>query len=135
MDLPIPRPNADTRPYWEAAQQDRLVLQHCADCGARQAIPRSYCGTCHSANLTWRDSSGIGRIASFSVVHRAPTKAFRDHLPYVLALVDMAEGVRLMLNVIGEDRLDTQIGDRVRVVFEPRGADGFKMPQVQRSPA
>lgn len=135
MELPIPRPNADTHPYWEAAQQDRLVLQHCADCGAPQAIPRSYCGTCHSVNLTWRESSGRGKIASFSVVHRAPTKAFRDQLPYVLALVDMAEGVRLMLNVIGDNRLDTQIGDSVRIVFEPRGADGFRMPQVQRSSA
>lgn len=135
MDLPIPRPNADSRPYWEAAQQDRLVLQHCAACGAPQAIPRSYCNVCHCADLDWRESSGRGKIASFSVVHRAPIKAFRDHLPYVLALVDMAEGVRLMLNVIGDDRLDTQIGDPVRIVFEPRGADGFKMPQAQRSRA
>ncbi|SMO48582.1 hypothetical protein SAMN06265173_103194 [Thalassovita litoralis] len=133
MDLPIPTPNADTRPYWDAAQQGRLVLQHCSACGAVQAVPRSYCGACHSNALIWRESNRRGVIASFSIVHRGPTSAFRDHLPYVLALVDMTEGVRLMLNVIGTDRLDTQIGDPVEIVFEPRGAEGFKMPQAQRS--
>ncbi|MEZ5676263.1 MAG: OB-fold domain-containing protein [Thalassovita sp.] len=65
------------------------------------------CGACHSNALIWRESNRRGVIASFSIVHRGPTSAFRDHLPYVLALVDMTEGVRLMLNVIGTDRLDT----------------------------
>ncbi|MGD9862397.1 MAG: Zn-ribbon domain-containing OB-fold protein [Pseudodonghicola sp.] len=135
MDLPIPTPNADSRPYWDAAQQERLVLQHCTACGAVQAVPRSWCGKCQSPDLTWRDSDRRGTVASFSIVHRGPTKAFRDHLPYVLALVDVTEGVRLMLNVIGDDRLETRIGDEVEIVFEPRGPAAFKMPQAKRSAA
>lgn len=133
MELPIPRPNNDTQPYWDAARDDRLALQHCAACNKVQAVPRSFCGHCQSPDLVWRDSDRQGVIASFSIVQRGPTKAFKDYSPYVLALVDVSEGVRLMLNIVGEDRFEAQIGDPVEIIFETRGNDGFKMPQAKRS--
>lgn len=132
MTLPIPTPNADSRPYWDAAQQGRLAVQHCTACGTVQAVPRGCCGACQSPALEWRDSALRGMVASFSVVHRGPTTAFRDATPYVLALVDIAGGVRLLLNIIGPSREDAQIGEEVEIVFEQRGEAGFRMPQAQR---
>lgn len=135
MPLPIPEPTADSRPYWEGAQTGRLLVQTCAACGQVQAVPRAQCAACQSTQLTWRDSTRCGRIVAVSVVQRAPTADFREITPYVLALVDLAEGLRLMLNVIGPDRLDAAIGDAVEIVFEPRGDAAFQMPQARRSPA
>ena len=132
MALPLPTPNADSRPYWDAAQQGRLVVQHCTACGTVQAVPRGCCGACQSPVLEWRDSALRGTVASFSVVHRGPTAAFRDSTPYVLALIDVAGGVRLMLNIIGPGREETQIGEEVEITFEPRGEAAFQMPQARR---
>lgn len=135
MTLPLPIPDADSRPYWDAAQEGRLVLQRCAACGAVQSIPRRFCGACQSADLEWRDSEKRGVVASFSIVHRGPSAAFRGHTPYVLALVDLVGGMRLMLNVLGDDRERTEIGDAVEIVFEARGDEGFLMPQARRIPS
>jgi uncharacterized OB-fold protein len=71
-------------------------------------------------------------VASFSIVHRGPTKAFKEISPYVLALIDLEEGVRLMLNILGEDREQVAIGDAVEIIFEARGDEGFKLPQARR---
>lgn len=132
MTLPIPAPNADSRPYWDAAQDNRLVTQVCTSCDTAQAVPRNWCSACQSPDLTWRGTVPRGKVASFSVVHRGPTAAFRDATPYVLALVDVEDGVRLMLNILGEDREQVQIGDPVDIVFEARGDTGFHMPQARR---
>lgn len=133
MNLPVPEPSADSLPYWNAAREERLLLQKCTACGAMQAIPRSCCGHCHSDRLAWIESARRGRIASLSHVTRGPTAAFRDHVPYVLCLVDLDEGVRLMLNLRGEDLDTAGIGDEVEIFFEPRGDDGFKLPQARRT--
>lgn len=132
MELPIPLPNSDSQPYWNAAREDRLVIQNCNVCGAIQAVPRAMCGRCQSPELSWRDSMGRGRIVSFSEVHRGPTRAFRDHTPFVLALVELEEGWRAMMNVVGNDRMETRIDDQVEIVFEVRGEDGMKLPQAKR---
>lgn len=132
MPLPIPQPNANSRPYWEAAQTGRLLIQSCTQCGQIQAVPRGLCGHCHGDALEWQESSRKGSIVAVSTVHRAPNADFRDAAPYVLALVELAEGSRLMLNVIGKGRMEAAIGDAVEIVFEPRGDTAFQMPQAKR---
>ena len=132
MTLPVPEPNADSHPYWDAAREDRLILQKCTACGTMQAVPRRYCGTCRSDDLGWIQSKRHGTIASLSRVMRGPTAAFHDHVPYVLCLVDLDEGVRLMLNLRGQDLDAADIGDAVEIMFEARGEDGFKIPQARR---
>ncbi|MFT5445563.1 MAG: putative OB-fold protein [Gammaproteobacteria bacterium] len=130
--LPIPQINEDTRPYFEAAAADQLKLQRCTGCQALQAIPRTFCAHCQCAQLEWIPATGRGKVASFSIVHRGPTKAFKEISPYVLALIDLEEGVRLMLNILGEDREQVAIGDPVEIIFESRGDEGFKLPQARR---
>lgn len=125
---PVPRPNADTRPFWDACNDGRLTFQKCRSCGHAQFYPRSACTACESADLEWRDAAPHGTIHSFTVVHRAPSPAFRADVPYVLALVDLADGFRMMMNVVGCDPATVAIGQPVRIVFEDRA--GQKLPQA-----
>jgi len=129
--LPGPTISADGAPYWRAAAEDRLEIQQCRDCGVYRFPPSHLCRECGCDNTGWTAVSGEGVIYSFSIVHRAPTPAFRALVPYVVALIDLAEGPRMMANVTGAGALDCAIGDAVNVWFEARGGDGAKVPQFK----
>jgi uncharacterized OB-fold protein len=81
--------------------------------------------------LEWFESRGIGTVESFTIVRRAPTSAFRDNVPYVVAAIILAEGPRMITNLIGEDALAANIGDSVRVDFQDFG-DKQLLPQFRR---
>jgi hypothetical protein len=115
---PLPKPDQDSAEYWAAARRHELVLQQCSACGRFRFYPRAVCPHCLSEKFEWRPSSGRGRIYSFTVIHRPPSPAFRDRVPYVLALVELEEGVRMMSNVVGCDPQAVEIGLRVEVTFE-----------------
>jgi uncharacterized OB-fold protein len=132
-NLPVPIINADSAPYWKGASEGKLLLQCCADCEAVRFFPRYLCTECGSENTNWVEASGRGTVHSFSIVHRAAFPEFQALTPYALALIDLAEGPRMMTNIVGDDALDVEIGDAVKVVFEDRGADGAKVPQFQRA--
>jgi uncharacterized OB-fold protein len=127
--LPVPRPNADSSPYWEAARREVLCFQYCPQCHKAQFPPRAHCLACQGA-VVWKASSGEGQIHSFTVVERAPSAAFKALVPYTIVLVDMAEGFRLMLNLRGEEPQAASIGARVKVIFEPTADGGLKLPQA-----
>jgi uncharacterized protein len=129
LSLPVPQPNPDSLAYWEAARQQRLVIQQCKSCGTRHFMARSQCPSCWSDQLEWVDCAGTGTIYSFSVVHRASMPEFAAIVPYVVALIELDEGPRMFANVVGERALEVGIGDRVKVCFEVRGDDGAKLPQ------
>ena len=129
---PTPTPNADSQSFWNAATEGKLMYQVCKETGKAVGLPCAVSPFVPGGELVWKQASGTGRVASYSIVHRASTPAFREHVPFVLALVDFDEGFRLMLNVIGEDRESVEIGDAVKVAFETRGGEGMKIPQVER---
>jgi uncharacterized OB-fold protein len=131
-ELPVPIVNADSAPYWEGARRDQLLLQQCTDCQTFRFFPRYLCTHCGSEKVEWVEVSGRGTVHSFTIVHRAAFPAFQARTPYVVALVDLAEGPRMMTNIIGEDALGVDIGEVVQVVFEPRGDGGAKAPQFCR---
>jgi uncharacterized OB-fold protein len=114
---PLPVPDGDTRPFWDAAKQHRLVLQRCLDCEKAIFYPRAVCPHCMSDRIVWFDATGRGTIYSFTVIHRAPAQ-FADGVPYVVALIDLAEGVRMMSNVVDCPPSDVRIGAEVEVVFD-----------------
>ncbi len=132
-DLPAPVVNADSAPYWEGARNDNLLLQKCSDCGTLRFFPRYLCTECGSDNTDWVEASGRGTVHSFTVVHRAAFPEFQERTPYVVALIDLEEGPRMMTNIVGADALDVAIGDAVTVEFEDRGDDGAKVPQFRRA--
>ncbi len=115
---PLPRPYQDTAPYWDAAREHRFVLQRCTECGEHQFYPRGVCSHCLSSDLEWLEASGKGTVYSFSVNHRAPHPGFADKLPFVLAIVELAEGPRMMTNIVDCDPETVAIGMEVEVVFD-----------------
>lgn len=132
-DLPVPAVNADSAPYWEGARNDKLLLQQCSDCGTLRFFPRYLCTECGSDNTDWVEAAGRGTVHSFTVVHRAAFPEFQERTPYVVALIDLEEGPRMMTNIVGADALEVAIGDAVTVAFEDRGGDGAKVPQFRRA--
>ena len=117
---PIPRPNADSRPYWEACNRGELTYQRCGACGHAQFYPRSLCVKCTSQDLSWQKSSGRATVYSFTEMHRAAIPAYQADVPYLVVLLELEEGFRLVSNV-ERTAHGMQIGTRGRIVFEDRG--------------
>ena len=120
-----PAPGGVSAPWFAACREGRLLLQRCARCGRFQFYPRTICASCGAADPDWVESRGVGSIASFTVVRRAISRAYVA--PYVVALVDLAEGPRMMTQIVGCEPEDLRIGRPVRVRFEP-WADDVLMP-------
>lgn len=129
--LPQPVANADSLPYWNAARQRRLFIRKCAACGEHHFLPRYLCPVCWSDQLDWVQSKGTGSVHSYTIVRRAPIATFAANVPYVVALIDLDEGPRMISNLVGESALLVKISDRVEVLFEDRG-DGAMLPQFKR---
>ncbi len=117
---PVPRPNADSRPYWEGCNRGELLFQRCDECGHAQFYPRSLCVKCHSRALSWQRSGGRASVYSFTELHRAAIPSYQADVPYLVVLLELEEGFRLMTNVEG-DGTTLQIGTTGQIVFEDRG--------------
>jgi len=98
--LPVPTP--ETQPYWDGARDGRLMLPWCEDCGKPHFHPRAICPHCGGARLQWRQASGRGRLHTHVINHK-PAKGFEDRVPYVIAVVELEEGPRLLTNIEIED--------------------------------
>lgn len=129
---PIPHPNAVTQHFWSGCQAGRFEFQTCSACGRSQFPPRLRCASCHAGDLGWRTASGKGTIYSFSLVHRAPLDAFKADTPYVIAIVELEEGVRAMMNVRGSDPGELSIGTPVEIFFEAAEGCEYPLPQARR---
>lgn len=127
---PVPEATELSRPYWEAAQRQELLLQRCQSCRAAIFYPRQWCPECLGLDLAWERASGRGKVFSYSVVYQAPLESYRDDTPYVLALIELEEGPRMMTNVVNVAPGNVHLGMPVRVCFEER-ADGFRVPQFE----
>ena len=119
---PAPIADAETEPYWKAAHEGRLIVQRCTVCGAHQLYPRWRCLRCRS-QVEWVEAAGGGIVYSFTVIRQNFSRSFRHLIPYVVALVDLDEGARLMTNLVGIDPDEVRIGMRVRARFEPVSED------------
>ena len=95
--------------YWDRIASGNFSIQSCRQCGARQAFPRAFCAHCGSTEVVWQRASGRGTVASLTTIHRAPTPEYRARGPYVIALVNLEEGVRVMAH----GALDLSAGDPV----------------------
>jgi uncharacterized OB-fold protein len=126
---PAPVATEATRPFWEAARQHRLVIQHCTACGKPQFYPRAFCRHCLSDKLDWRECSGRGHIYTFTINHRAANAHMADKLPYAVAVVTLEEGVRMMGNVAGPLE-HLRIGAAVRVRFLDLDEE-YSLPQFE----
>ncbi|HVQ76407.1 MAG TPA: Zn-ribbon domain-containing OB-fold protein [Candidatus Binatia bacterium] len=101
LERPLPQPiTPEARPYWDGLREHRLMLPRCRDCGKAFFYPRVLCPFCHGAAIDWIQASGRGRLYSFEIAYQTINKAFKVKPPYVLAMVELEEGPRLMSNLI-----------------------------------
>ena len=127
---PLPQPTAQSRPFWDACASDDLRLQRCDACGAWWFPPAERCPECLGTRWAWTTTSGRGRVYSFVVFHRAYHPAFASELPYVVALVELEEGPRLISNVVGCPVESVRCDMTVEVVFD-QVAEGIKLPKFR----
>jgi uncharacterized OB-fold protein len=134
MDLqrPLPKPDQDSKVYWEAAHRHELLLQQCDACHKFRFYPRSICPYCFAEKFEWVRAAGRGTVYSFTVIHRPPFPVFRDKVPYVLAIIELTEGVRMMTNIIGCEPNMVEIGMPVEVTFEDV-TEEITLPQFKPS--
>jgi len=99
---PIPQPTPETQEYWDACREHRLTLQRCLDCAGQPAYfyPRPFCPTCLSYNVESFEASGRGKLHTYVIAHRG-APGFDDAVPYVIAVVELEEGPRMMSNIVG----------------------------------
>lgn len=117
---PLPQPDALTRPFWDACRRRALELPRCADCGHLFLPPGPCCPRCWSTRLAARAVSGEGTVKSFVVYRRTYHPALPA--PYVVALIELREGPRLISNVVGCAPEEVRIDMPVRVHFDDVGA-------------
>ena len=119
-------PDPDSSPYWEGINIGELRYQHCDHCSTSIFYPRSICPNCGKPDPIWQTSKGKGTIYACSVIHRAPP-AYKEDTPYVVALVDLAEGFRMMSRIIDCDTSSVKVGQRVGVVYS-KDSTGNQVP-------
>ncbi len=115
---PLPRPTAASLPFWEAAKRHELQIQSCSNCGAPIFYPREVCPECLSADLQWIKVSGKGAVYSYTIAQAPTHPAFADDVPYVIAIVELAEGPHLTTNITGCKPEEVRVGMPVAATFD-----------------
>lgn len=96
----VPRPSPETSPFWEAASRGELSIQRCRPCARHYFYPRPSCPYCGSTDVEWVTVSGRASLHSYLITH-IPAPGFEQDAPYAIAVVELAEGPRLMSNIVG----------------------------------
>ena len=122
---PLPRPDALTAPFWEACRRRALEVSACGDCGHRFLPPGPCCPRCWCTRLAPQEVCGRGRVFSFVVYRRTYHPAIPA--PYVVALVELEEGPRLISNIVGCAPEEVAVGMPLEVRFEEAGE--FMLPR------
>lgn len=117
---PLPRPDADTRPFWDACRRHELRVQQCRACESFRFYPGPICPSCGSTANLWQRVSGRGEVYSYVVVRRAAHPAFAGDVPYVVALVELegTGGIRLPARIVDCPLDQVAIGMALDVGFE-----------------
>ena len=126
----MPVPDPDTEPYWEGVRRRELRLPRCGSCGTLWFPPSASCPACSAFDHEWVPVAGTGEIVTYTVIHRAPGPAFAARTPYVVAIIQLAEGPRLLTNVVECSPSEVSIGMRVEVTFEEIAPDAV-VPQFR----
>lgn len=122
----------ETKPFWDGLAAGELRLQRCDSCRLTVFYPRAICPHCHHDRLTWFTTSGSGTVYAVTVAHRVP-EPFADEAPYTIALVDIAEGARILTRVLGEEPVT--IGSPVSLEITEVGGKPPLLPCYRPAPA
>lgn len=120
---PIPKTEI-SQGFWDAIAEGRLAIQRCTACGLLRHYPQLRCPACHAPESDWQTVSGRGHVHSYTVSHRAFHPAWKDHVPYVIATIELDEGVRMVCDLLDADPETIAIGQAVEVRFEDLSGQG-----------
>jgi uncharacterized OB-fold protein len=126
----IPTIDTASAPYWDGARQGRLLIAECGACDRVHHYPRPFCPHCWSDNVHPVQASGTGTLYTYSTVYANDLPPFRDRLPYVAAIVELAEGPRVMTTIEGALPEGLQVGMAVTATFRPVDADDPESPYL-----
>lgn len=116
-----PTIDVDSENWWAAVQDGRLMVNRCRSCTQASLYARPFCPHCWSEDVELQPATGRGRLYTWSVIHQ-PASA-----PYVVAMVDLTEGPRLMSTVEGCDAADLAADMELELAF-CTDDDGFTKP-------
>lgn len=114
---PLPHPTHESQAFWAGCKNRQLLIQRCTSCGDVRFPPSPVCPSCMSLDSEWVPASGKGEVWSFVTFHQAFHPAFERNIPYVVAVIELEEGVRMMSNIVGPPEA-VKIGMPVEVIFE-----------------
>ena len=126
----LPAATSLSQPYWDGARDGKVLFQECGRCRTRWHPPMPLCPECHSTDIEWRAAAGGGTISTYTVVHHPTHPAFQDQVPYVVAVVELDEGPRIVTNVKHCRVEDVHGGMRVSMFFEAV-TDSVSLPQAE----
>ena len=111
-----------TRPFWDAAREDRLVVPRCNACGTFRLPPLPLCYECQSEGVEWVELAGTGTVYGFTVVRHPLGPDLAMVCPYVSGIVELdgtqGEGARMLANIIDCEPSEITIGTKVQIVFD-----------------
>ena len=114
---PLPTISGETKPFWDACKRGTLLIQKCGKCQEFQFYPRGICSNCWCEDIQWVTASGKGTVWTFTETRQNRTPGFEEDVPYVLALVELEEGVKMFTNIIDCSPNEVKIGMAVEVTF------------------
>lgn len=129
---PLPNTNALAKVYWDYCRQHELRIQRCKGCGKYRHYPLELCPNCNSFDVEWVKVGGKGIVYSYVVPHRAFHPGFADEVPYVVATVELNEGVRMISRLVDIGPEDVKIGMRLEVDFQDVTPE-FTLPVFKRA--
>lgn len=115
---PLPKLDGEAAPYWRALREGRIELPRCKSCRKFIFYPRSFCPHCLAREVGWERLEGRGRVYTFTVVHKPTNPYFAGSAPYVYAVVELEQGMRLPTMLVGCEPSQVKVGDPVEPVFE-----------------
>jgi uncharacterized OB-fold protein len=133
ISRPLPVPDADSAPFWEACKEHRLTVQECSACGQRRFPPIGVCHRCRSWEFTWVEVTE-GTVYSWIVATMSPIESLRADLPYVVAVVHICDGVRIPTQLVGVAPDDVR-ADMPVVVHWQEVAGGMSLPYFKPAEA
>jgi hypothetical protein len=115
---PVPTPDAESQPFFDGAKARKLLLKYCAACSRWLAPASDTCDNCFTDKLEWRQASGKGEVYTFGIMHQVLHPGFKDEVPYNVIQVELAEGPRIMSNLVGTPNGQIKVGMKVEVIYE-----------------
>jgi len=130
LKTPGPTITALTAPFWDAAEQGRLLIQNCDDCAKAIFYPRNICPHCWSDRLSWKEATGRGRLKSYSIVHKPGHPGWLPITPYPVGLVELEEGPTMLTFIVRQPDKELAVGNEVEMA--PTRIGGRTLPAFRQ---